>query len=94
MAEPKKALLVIDMLNDFVRKGAPLEVPEARRVLPVIRAEIDKARREGSRVIYLCDRHRPDDPECEKFGWPPHAVKGTPGAEVSCLSPLPSALTS
>lgn len=82
MAEPTKALLVIDMLNDFVREGAPLEVPEARRVLPVIRAEIDRARLEGSRVIFLCDRHRPDDPEFAKFGWPPHAVKGTPGAEV------------
>lgn len=82
MAEPMQALLVIDMLNDFVRDGAPLEVPHARRVVPVIRAEIGKARREGRRVIYLCDSHRPDDPEFARFGWPPHAVKGTEGARV------------
>jgi len=82
MTEPKRALLVIDMLNDFVHEGAPLEVPNARKVLPVIRAEIEKARREGCGVIYLCDRHRPDDPEFSRFGWPPHAVRGTEGAKV------------
>jgi nicotinamidase/pyrazinamidase len=82
MAESKQALLVIDMLNDFVLEGAPLEVPDARRAMPVIRAEIEKARREGRLVAYLCDRHRPDDPEFARFGWPPHAVKGTRGAEV------------
>lgn len=78
----KEALLVIDMLNDFVLEGAPLEVPETRKVLPVIKTEIEKARSEGKPVIYICDSHDPDDMEFKRFGWPPHAVKGTEGAKV------------
>lgn len=79
---PKEALLVIDMLNDFVREGAPLEVPETRKIIPAIQREIERARKEGSPVIYACDWHEPEDREFEKMGWPPHAVKNTEGAEV------------
>ncbi|MEW6213607.1 MAG: isochorismatase family cysteine hydrolase [Nitrospirota bacterium] len=78
----KEALLIIDMLNDFVLEGAPLEVPETRKVIPNIKREIEKARAEGLPVVYICDAHAPDDKEFSKFGWPPHAVKGTRGAEV------------
>jgi nicotinamidase-related amidase len=78
----KEALLIIDMLNDFVLKGAPLEVPETRKVVPNIKKEIEKESAEGNPVIYICDTHAPDDKEFSKFGWPPHAVKGTKGAEV------------
>ncbi len=78
----REALLVIDMLNDFVLEGAPLEVPETRKIIPVIKREIEKARAEGRPVIYICDSHDPDDREFRKMGWPPHAVKGTEGAKV------------
>ena len=78
----KQALLVIDMLNDFVLPGAPLEVPETRNVLSVIKQEISRARAEGNPVIYVCDTHAPEDREFAKFGWPAHAVKGTKGAAV------------
>lgn len=78
----QEALLVIDMVNDFVLPGAPLEVPETRSVIPVIRREIDKARAVGHPVLYVCDAHEPDDREFRKFGWPPHAVKGTKGGEI------------
>ncbi len=87
----KRALLVIDMLNDFVKEGAPLEVPDARKVVPAIREEIERARKEGEPVIYICDSHDPDDREFKRFGWPPHAVKGTSGAQViDELKPLNS----
>lgn len=78
----KEALLVIDMLNDFALPGAPLEVPETRAVIPAIQREINRARRKGMPVIYVCDTHAPDDREFRKFGWPAHAVKGTKGAEI------------
>lgn len=80
MAE--EALLVIDMLNDFVNEGAPLEVPETRRVMPAISRELRRARSNNIPVIYVCDSHAPDDIEFRRFGWPAHAVKGTRGAEV------------
>ncbi|MEW5803158.1 MAG: isochorismatase family cysteine hydrolase [bacterium] len=78
----KKALLIIDMLNDFVKEGAPLEVPETRRIIPVIQKQIDMARKEGYPVLYVCDAHEPDDQEFKRFGWPSHAVRGTVGARV------------
>lgn len=78
-----KALLVIDMLSDFVRPGAPLEVPETRRILPALRRRIARARADGELVVYVCDSHRRDDPEFARMGWPPHAVAGTPGAAVA-----------
>ena len=46
------ALLIVDMQNDFVRLGAPLEVPEARATLPAHRRLIDAARRHGLPVVY------------------------------------------
>jgi nicotinamidase-related amidase len=86
----KEALLVIDMLNDFVLPGAPLEVPETRNVIKNIRREIDRAHAEGRPVLYVCDAHEADDKEFRKFNWPAHAVKGTKGAEVvEELKPAP-----
>lgn len=83
-----KALLVIDMLNDFVLSGAPLEVPRTRAILPRLLQRLDAARQAGIPVIYVCDGHRPDDREFVRMGWPPHAVAGTPGAEVvAALAP-------
>ncbi len=77
-----EALLVIDMLNDFVLPGAPLEVPKTRAIIPAIRARIDRARADDRPVIYVCDAHLPDDPEFTRMNWPPHAVRGTAGAQV------------
>jgi nicotinamidase-related amidase len=75
-----EALIVIDMLNDFVLPGAPLEVPSARGIIPAIKRRIDDARERGIPVIYVCDAHAQDDRE---FGaWPRHAVGGTEGAKV------------
>jgi nicotinamidase-related amidase len=46
------ALLVVDMQNDFVRAGAPLEVPDARATIPAQRRLIDAFRRRGRPVLY------------------------------------------
>lgn len=75
-----KTLMIIDMLNDFVLPGAPLEVPDTREIIPNIEREIDKAKGEGYQVVYLCDSHAPDDREFQI--WPKHCVKGTKGAQV------------
>ncbi len=75
-----KALLVIDMLNDFVEEGAPMEVAGARNIIPSIQRELDKAHRENIPIYYLCDSHSEDDPELRV--WPPHAIKGTRGSNI------------
>jgi nicotinamidase-related amidase len=46
------ALLVVDMQNDFVREGAPMEVPDARASLQSHRRLITCFRRIGAPVIY------------------------------------------
>ena len=78
--KPGTAVLVIDMLNDFVLEGAPLQVPGARELAERIAPFLEKARERGVPVIYVCDHHDPDDAEFKR--WPKHCVKGTPGAKV------------
>ena len=46
------ALVVVDMQNDFVRAGAPLEVPDARATIPVQQRLIAEFRRRGHPVIF------------------------------------------
>ncbi len=76
----KKALIIIDMLNDFVKDDAPLKVPGIEKIIRPIKREIEKAKKNNFPVIYLCDSHDPDDPEFRIY--PPHAVKNTGGAKV------------
>ena len=46
------ALIIVDMQNDFVREGAPLEVPEARATIPQHRRLIAFCREASIPVIY------------------------------------------
>jgi len=78
----QRALLIIDMLNDFVRPGAPLEVAHNREILPALHQRLLGARQDGTPVIYISDAHAPDDSEFSRMGWPPHAVRGTEGAKI------------
>jgi nicotinamidase/pyrazinamidase len=78
--EDKKALLVIDMLNDFVLEGAPLKIPHVEKIIEPVKRETEKARNEGYPVIYLCDSHNKNDREFKMF--PPHAVKNTEGSKI------------
>jgi len=48
----KPALLIVDMQNDFVRVGAPMEVPDARATIPHHQRLIAFCRQSGIPVIY------------------------------------------
>jgi nicotinamidase-related amidase len=81
-----KALVIIDMLNDFV-DGA-LANPRAQAIAPSLGRLLDHARREGWVVVFSNDAHAPGDPEMAVWG--EHAMAGTPGAQViSALAPQP-----
>lgn len=84
----RKALLVIDMLEDFIAPDGALTVGEpGEGIVNAVASEIKLAREENLPILYLCDRHRPDDPEFQV--WPPHCIDGTPGAEiVRTLAPV------
>lgn len=86
--KPRAALLVIDMLNDHLRPGSPVEVPRARDIVPALQTRLDAARAAGMPVIYVVDQHEEDDPELDL--WSSHNVVGTKGAEVwPALAPHP-----
>jgi len=48
----RTALIVVDMQNDFVRVGAPLEVPDARGTIDPIRKTIELFRRLQRPVVF------------------------------------------
>ena len=78
----KMALIIVDMLVDFVDKEGALYCGEsASRIIPKIKELARKMRKLGAAIIYLADSHGPDDREFELF--PPHCVKGTPGAQIT-----------
>ena len=76
----KKALLIIDMQNDFCNPSAPLFVPNNPKIIPKIKKEIEKARKENIPIIYTQDWHKPNDKEFKI--WPKHCVAGTEGVEI------------
>lgn len=73
------AVIVLDMLNDFVTGEIAAE--RAQNIIPTLRDDLLPAAREnGVRVVYSNDAHRPEDTELEVWG--EHAMRGTEGAEV------------
>lgn len=76
----------VDVQRDFMLPGGKLYVPGAEKLLPNIRRLTDAARRGKVFLVSHGCFHTPDDPEFKQF--PPHCVKGTPGAEL-----VPEALT-
>jgi nicotinamidase/pyrazinamidase len=83
------ALLVIDMLNDFLDPGGSLYVGvQAREIIPFVARKIAEFRARGRVVIFVCDAHAPDDLEFGAF--PAHAVQGGWGAGIIPeLAPAP-----
>ncbi|MCK5255169.1 MAG: isochorismatase family protein, partial [Deltaproteobacteria bacterium] len=72
----RTAILVIDMLNDFVDKDGALYVQGAEKLIP----NIQKLIKHFDNVIFVCDEHDQDDIEFKT--WPVHAVFGTNGAKL------------
>jgi nicotinamidase/pyrazinamidase len=77
----KTALIVIDMLNDFLDPGGSLYVgAQAREIIPFVARKIAEFRAPGRVVIFVGDAHAPDDREFAAF--PAHALKGSWGAGI------------
>jgi nicotinamidase/pyrazinamidase len=70
----------VDTQADFMRPGGKLYVPGAEKLLPNIQRLTDAARQ--GRVFLCSDAcvHMPNDEEFKRF--PPHCVRGTPGAAI------------
>jgi len=76
-----KALLVVDMLKDFLNKDGTLYCGDTpRKSIPFVKEKIEEFHKDGDLVVFICDSHKEDDLEFKLF--PKHCVAGTPGAEI------------
>jgi len=75
----KQAVIVVDMLNDFVTGALACE--RGQKMLPNLVKLVDGARKAGVPVIFSNDCHIPNIDREFKV-WGPHAIEGTKGAEV------------
>lgn len=74
----KKALVVVDMQNDFC-PGGSLGIKDADKIIPVINRWIANFTVENSPIVFTRDWH-PEN-HCSFISWPIHCVANTKGAE-------------
>ena len=82
--DPQTALIVVDVQNDFASPRGGLSVKDGEAVIPVVNAEVAKAKAAGAMVAYTADWHPETTPHFQKDGgiWPVHCVGDTWGSEL------------
>jgi ureidoacrylate peracid hydrolase len=65
----RTALIVVDMENDFVAEGAPLETPAARDMVPRLAEALTVCRESGIKVVYTAHEHRADGSDLGLFSF-------------------------
>jgi len=70
---PMKALVIVDLQNDFLPGGA-LPAPDGNKIIP----EINRLMDQFDLVVASRDWHPPDSIHFDR--WPPHCVRETEGA--------------
>lgn len=74
-------LLVVDMLNDFIKKDGALYCGEsAGEIVPFVEKKVREFVSRGLPVIFIIDAHDPQDLEFKRF--PPHCIYGSHGSDV------------
>jgi nicotinamidase/pyrazinamidase len=82
MTNPKRALIVVDVQNDFC-PGGTLAVPHGDEVIEPLNQVIDEFLERGAPVYKSRDWHPPTTKHFAAYGgtWPVHCVQNTKGAE-------------
>ena len=82
MTSPKRALIVVDVQNDFC-PGGTLAVPHGDEVVGPLNGVIDEFLERGEPVYKSRDWHPPTTKHFADYGgvWPVHCVQNTKGAE-------------
>lgn len=86
MAQHEIVFWEVDAQRDFMLPGGKLYVPGAEKIIPNIQRLVKAAADAGVFIVSSGDAHTENDPEFQRF--PPHCVKGTPGAQI-----IPEGLT-
>ena len=86
----KRALVIVDVQNDFCPGGA-LAVHEGDQVVPIVNALIEKFSRAGLPIYATRDWHPAEHCSFKAQGgpWPPHCVQDTAGAGFHADMVLP-----
>ena len=84
-----KALLVIDMIKDFVHPDGALYNERLAAIISFVAKKVEGCRAQGYLIIFVCEGHDEDDKEFEVF--PKHGVLDTWGAEICSNIPVSSA---
>ncbi len=76
----QKALIIVDLQNDFCPGGA-LAVPEGDKVVPVIQSWVNQFHQEREVIVTTQDAHPAHHISFHERGgpWPPHCIEGTVG---------------
>ena len=77
----KGCLIVVDMVNGFVREGV-LHDDAISRVIPRQIELIKEAKNDGKLIVFICDTHKENSIEFERFGNTKHCVEGSGEEEV------------
>ncbi len=86
-----KALIIVDMLRDFIFPGGKLFFEKGKEAIPGCLRLRDAFDAAGLPVVYDNDAHPEDSAEFDS--WPPHCLRGTDGARViGELAPRPGDL--
>jgi biuret amidohydrolase len=96
----KTAMIVVDMQNDFVQEGAPIEIPRARAMVPRLNRLLDVCRAHQIPVIYIHHVIRGGDIDAGRLADHHEVIRnnqaiiaGTPNVEIyEGLKPQPGDL--
>ncbi|MGB2600020.1 MAG: bifunctional nicotinamidase/pyrazinamidase [Candidatus Omnitrophota bacterium] len=88
--KPKKALLAVDIQNDFCSGGA-LGIPEGEKVIPALNKYIRLFSKKDLPVFASRDWHPKKTGHFKKYGgvWPPHCIQNTKGSAFHPKLKLP-----
>jgi nicotinamidase/pyrazinamidase len=90
MLKLKKALLIVDVQNDFC-PGGKLAVPDGDKIVPVLNKYIKIFSQKKLPIFFSRDWHPKKTSHFKKFGgiWPVHCVQNTKGAEFNPKLKIP-----
>lgn len=76
------ALLIVDMLNDFLTEGGVMKMDGAEIIYKPIQDLLYKARSKGIPVIFINDCHRENKYDSEFDKRPEHCIEGSWGGQL------------
>ena len=79
LSEAKKLLVVVDLVNGFVREGAMAD-PYIQHIIPESERRVRKFLKQGDQVVYVREWHKDDCTEFKRY--PKHCMAETFEAEM------------